>query len=131
MAGPGDLGLQKGLIRWYAFDKPAILPAKIVKPVAPLSPSKSESDVFSSPSRETSEIFSQPILPAETPANPAEPLTDLPDSLIEPLKPPGSPVNGRQVGQIKEDDFPAAPLFPESETLTKEKLRARLSKKIK
>jgi DNA-3-methyladenine glycosylase II len=100
---PGDLGLQKGLIRWLGYEKPVILPSKLVQPI------------------KTEEPLVEPAVPAEA-------TSDLPDIVLQPAA--GTASSG-QPAQIHADDFPPAPPFPPSETLTQEKLRARLSKKIK
>lgn len=118
--GAGDLGLQKGLIRWFGWDTPVFLPAKLVQTPRPQP---------ASPSRENSDVFMEPSVSADAPRDSVDPPSDLPDIAVESLQPSASET--KEVGQIQADEFPPAPTFPECETLTKEKLRARMQKKIK
>jgi len=117
---PGDLGLQKGLLRWFVDENPAIHSAKLVslKPI-PLTPD--------TPSGITSQA--DVMVPACTPRNTN---ADLQGALLTPVTPSrAEPMEIAAELASLGTPFFSMPPFPESETLTREKLRGRLTKKVK
>lgn len=148
----GDLGIQKGLVRWHTQINPNVHVRKLPNPEGQDKPAGSPSDkaetndlpvegfstatngVPSTPSAPStpkkarncqvvdSEGFTQPEIPATPSASampaPVTPLTK--EEVVDmPLLTP------RTETQVE------LPSFPESQTLTRASLRARLSKKVK
>lgn len=116
---PGDLGLQKGLIRWWTMEQPSILPSKLPKKT-PNTPSTPGTVM----KREPSEPLLAPDVPTEEP-------DQLPDTLIQQTDDSDRQKTPEQGVKAESSDLPQLPPFPNSETLTRETLKGRLTKKIK
>lgn len=124
---PADLGVQKGLIRWLTMVNPSIHSRK--KPSIPATPKvKAEEE----------QATNRQVTPPPSSISQSAPETPLPVSTPGPPSIPSTPVNDLNMMEIPlmtpntEAAIEATlPPFPESKTLTRESLKARLNKKVK
>lgn len=116
----GDLGIQKGLVRWMTMINPAIHAKKL-----PETPGNAQPAPTSNVAREVT-----PPL-----ANVEEPSTPLPVSTPgpPPLSTPTRDVDSLEIPLMTPitESHAQLPPFPESRTLTAQVLRTRLTKKVK
>lgn len=119
----GDLGIQKGLVRWMTMVNPAIHARKL--PETP-GASTAEASATEIPARQSTPPA---IASAETPATPMPVSTPGPPAPATPANDP----NGMELPLMTPSTESQAqlPPFPDSKTLTRQSLKARLTKKIK
>lgn len=121
----GDLGIQKGLVRWMTMINPAIHARKL--PETPGGEGESASAISATQARQTT-----PTAASGSTDTPATPL---------PVSTPGPPVPTTPANGPNDTELPLMtpstesqaqlPPFPESKTLTRSSLKARLTKKVK
>jgi DNA-3-methyladenine glycosylase II len=141
----GDLGIQKGLVRWWTQVNPNIHVRKLPNPEGASQPQSTLDATASMTSPK--DTVSAPSTPQKAKVAPATPgrIVDS-DGFLQPEVPatPSASALPAPVTPLAKAEFSDEPLmtprtetaaelppFPESQTLTRSSLRARLSKKVK
>lgn len=144
----GDLGIQKGLVRWHTQINPSIHVRKLPNPQSSQDPTVTAAESASMPAvlptvpLTTSDTPTAPGTPKKAPiiqngneeifSQPEPPATPSASALPVPITPlPKQEAVDIPLMTPRTEDTIELPPFPESQTLTRSSLRARLSKKVK
>lgn len=134
----GDLGVQKGLVRWMTMVNPAVHARKLPETPGQASRGSASNGAttgHATPAQTGTNARQDTPPPASSGPAASEPSTPLPASTPGPpsISTPANDPNGLELPLMTPTTEAQAqlPPFPESKTLTRQSLKARLSKKVK